>query len=110
MGVRILFNCKKFIYDNAEYLGGDKTRIMIFGESAGGESISAQMMSPESSKYFTRAISQSGPGLWNWTPVQSTPEINPMLGNLCKKLTHCCFEYDTMDDLVDNLRSCDAFR
>jgi len=110
MGVRLSVTCKKFIYDNAEFLGGDKTRIMIFGESAGGESISAQMMSPESSKYFTRAISQSGPGLWNWTPVQSTPEINPMLGNLCKKLTHCCFEYDTTDDLVDNLRNCDAFR
>ena len=94
----------------AEFLGGDKNRIMIFGKSAGGESISAQMMSPESSKYFTRAISQSGPGLWNWTPVQSTPEINPMLGELCKKLTHCCFDYDTMDELVENMRGCDAFR
>ena len=40
--------------------GGDPTRVTIFGESAGGQSVIAQMVSPTASHLFRGAISESG--------------------------------------------------
>ena len=53
----------KFIHDNAENFGGDRSRITIFGVSAGGESVSSQTMHPETPKLISGAIVQSGQGL-----------------------------------------------
>jgi len=40
--------------------GGDKSRLMIFGESAGGISVVTHILSPQSEGLFTRALSESG--------------------------------------------------
>jgi len=69
----------EFIYENAERIGGDPNRITIFGESAGGESVSYQMMSPKSVQYFSRAIVQSGPSLWNWNEAQVDSGVNDII-------------------------------
>ena len=34
----------QFIYENAENLGGDKNRVTIFGESAGGISVGCHLL------------------------------------------------------------------
>lgn len=44
----------------AEAFGGDKSRLMIFGESAGGISTLTHLLSPQSEGLFTRAVSESG--------------------------------------------------
>ena len=35
----------KWLYKNVEHFGGDKNRIVIFGESAGGVSMSSKVLS-----------------------------------------------------------------
>ncbi|MCQ2796735.1 MAG: carboxylesterase family protein, partial [Bacilli bacterium] len=50
----------KWIKENAAAFGGDPDRITIFGESAGGGSVSALTVMPQAKGMFKRAIIQSG--------------------------------------------------
>ncbi|XP_013418765.1 carboxylesterase 1C-like [Lingula anatina] len=52
----------RWINNNIAAFGGDPNRITIFGESAGGMSVSFHAMSPMSNGLFHRVISQSGVG------------------------------------------------
>ncbi|SFB71277.1 carboxylesterase/lipase family protein [Butyrivibrio sp. YAB3001] len=49
----------KWVYDNIESFGGDKTRITIAGESAGASSVNALCVSPLSEGLFNYAIAES---------------------------------------------------
>ena len=46
--------------NNIAGFGGDPGRVTIFGESAGGYSVYAQLASPTASRLFRAAISESG--------------------------------------------------
>jgi para-nitrobenzyl esterase len=50
----------EWVRDNAEAFGGDPQRVTIFGESAGGSAVCAQLWSPRSAGLFHRAIIESG--------------------------------------------------
>lgn len=50
----------KWVKENIASFGGDPDSITIFGESAGGWSVSAMMLSPLTHGLFKRAIIQSG--------------------------------------------------
>lgn len=50
----------KWIQRNVGAFGGDPTRVTIFGQSAGGRSVSALMVSPLAKGLFHRAIGHSG--------------------------------------------------
>ena len=50
----------RWVEANIEAFGGDPERVTIFGESAGGMSVCAHLVSPESEGLFDRAIVQSG--------------------------------------------------
>jgi len=56
----------QWVMDNADALNIDKSKIMIFGESAGAGSVSAHLVMPNSWPYFTRALMESGP-IADWT-------------------------------------------
>eukprot|EP00058_Branchiostoma_floridae_P021065 XP_002606555.1 hypothetical protein BRAFLDRAFT_247407 [Branchiostoma floridae] len=66
----------QWVKDNINNFGGDPDRITLFGESAGGASVSMQMLSPQNNGLFQRAICQSGvamsPGMINLDPLAAT--------------------------------------
>jgi para-nitrobenzyl esterase len=50
----------KWVRRNIRFFGGDPNRVTIFGESAGGLSVHAQLASPGAAGKFHRAIIESG--------------------------------------------------
>jgi len=50
----------RWVQENVARFGGDPENVTIFGQSAGGVSVFCHCISPESRKYFKRAIVQSG--------------------------------------------------
>jgi para-nitrobenzyl esterase len=68
----------RWVKRNARAFGGDPSRVTIFGQSAGGASVLALMVSPEARGLFQRAISQSGYGRGSWPrPARSAPDGQP---------------------------------
>nr|BAO01448.1 bile salt-activated lipase 2 [Thunnus orientalis] len=55
-----------WVHRNIRSFGGDPNNITIFGESAGGASVSFQTLSPHNKGLFKRAISQSGVAFCPW--------------------------------------------
>jgi para-nitrobenzyl esterase len=51
-----------WVRENIERFGGDPSRVMIFGESGGGQKVSMLLGSPSAKGLFQRAVIESGPG------------------------------------------------
>ncbi|MBO0802529.1 MAG: carboxylesterase family protein [Nocardiopsaceae bacterium] len=50
----------RWVHDNIQGFGGNPRNVTLFGESAGGASTLSQLVSPEASGLFQRAIVESG--------------------------------------------------
>ncbi|XP_035829651.1 cholinesterase-like [Aplysia californica] len=55
-----------WVHDNAELMGGDPSKITIFGESAGAVSVGYHLLSPRSMHLINNAIMMSGSPTVSW--------------------------------------------
>ena len=75
----------KWVHENIAFFGGDPNRVTIFGESAGGGSVTTLPLIKGAQKYFQRVIAQSGTPVFTRSTEESiacTNEVMELLG--CK--------------------------
>ncbi len=77
----------RWVRRNIAAFGGDPRRVTIFGQSAGGQSVIAQLVSPLSRGLFSRAISESpryedrGVGLWSTLTLEEQEQEGEEIGD-----------------------------
>jgi para-nitrobenzyl esterase len=62
-GMLDIVEALRWVRDNVDRFGGDPLRVMIFGESGGGQKVSMLMGCPLAKGLFHRAAIESGPGI-----------------------------------------------
>lgn len=91
-----------WIKENIARFGGDPSRIVLTGESAGASSVHYHMLSPFSAGLFHKAVSQSGTALQIWalsrSPKAQTRQLAQAMG--------CPLQNETM--MVRCLKKVDA--
>nr|XP_053634423.1 venom carboxylesterase-6-like [Cherax quadricarinatus] len=95
----------QWVQRNIHKFGGDKTKVTIFGESAGGASVHFQMLSPKSEGLFSRVIMQSGSALSPWATGFKFRETAEEIGQ-----TMGCPDSQDSQALLDCLQKVDGRR
>lgn len=102
MGLKDQSIALRWIHENAQYFGGDRKRITLIGERAGGASVHYHYMSPLSAGLFQNGISISGTALNSWALTKNPLETAKELG---KKL-NCPSQVSS--ELISCLKSSSA--
>lgn len=71
----------KFVRENIASFGGDPERITLFGSSAGGGSVNAHTLSPQSRDLFAGSIEMSGSTLAPWASGEEIIEVSKKLAS-----------------------------
>ncbi|XP_053557375.1 pyrethroid hydrolase Ces2e [Bombina bombina] len=78
----------QWVQENIENFGGDPQSVTIFGESAGGVSVAALVLSPLSKGLFHRAISESGVALMPGLVSIKADDMN-FIKNIVANISGC---------------------
>lgn len=76
----------KWIYENIEKFGGDKSRITVFGESAGAKTMGALLLRPEMKTYCSQVLMASGSSQC----IRSTVTASEIAGAFFAEMKTCC--------------------
>ena len=92
----------RWVHDNIAFFGGDASKMMIFGESAGAASVGVHLASPLSASLFSSAGMESGSGLAHWSATN--------IGDATAVFQHTLslFNCSNAPDVVLCLRQVDA--
>ena len=96
----------KWVKDNIENFGGNPNMVTIFGESAGGASVSLHLMSPLSKDLFHRAIAESGVDVCPWA-TQPVSHGLRFAEELAQKLDCTSSDHNVMVDCIRKLKDTD---
>ena len=93
----------RWVRDNIRHFGGDPRNVTIAGESAGGLSVLAQMVSPGSRGLFQKAIIQSGSFALNQRPLADAEAAGEAFAAQagCPDQTAACLRLLPVSDLVN---------
>jgi para-nitrobenzyl esterase len=92
----------RWVQRNIAQFGGDPDNVTIAGQSAGGLSVLAQMVSPGARGLFQRAIVQSGTFALNQQPLGTAEAAGEMFATAvgCPDQTAACLRNAPVSDLV----------
>ena len=95
----------KWIHENIANFGGDPDNVTIWGESAGGDSVTTLPLIEGSHKYFRKVIAQSGTPVLSRTIEQSINDTNTVMEMLgCKTVADLQkVDVNTMVTALDEL-------
>ena len=96
----------KWINENIMNFGGNPNKVTIFGESAGGSSVSLLLLSPLSRDLFHQAIAESGVDLSSFA-VQPTSFGLRVAKELAQKLNCGASDHNAMVSCIHNKRASD---
>jgi para-nitrobenzyl esterase len=94
----------RWVQRNIAHFGGDPHSVTIAGESAGGLSVLAQMVSPGARGLFQRAIVQSGTFALNQRPLAAAEAAGQTFATAvgCPDQSAACLRNAPVSDLVAN--------
>lgn len=94
----------KWIYDNIETFGGDKSKVTLIGESAGAASVSHHLLAQTSWPFFTNAIMLSASSLSHWAFEDPSEALTN--SRALADVTNC--SYSDSSAMIKCLRELDA--
>ena len=81
-GIWDLVLALEWVRDNAEAIGGDPSRVMVFGQSGGGAKIATMMAAPSAKGLFHSAATMSGQQVTASGPLNATKRASAYLDAL----------------------------